>query len=73
MNCYDCATQGLEHRSVAVCRRCGAGVCAECVQTRDRTLDQHGTVGSPHPGETRTMLCMSCAKTLIDHTLAPSL
>jgi hypothetical protein len=73
MNCYDCTTRGKTEVAVAVCQRCGAGACRDCVRSHSRSLDQHGTLGTAHPGETRTLLCTPCATVLADHTLAPSL
>jgi hypothetical protein len=73
MNCYDCAIRGRIETAVVVCLRCGAGVCADCVRSRSRSLDEHGALGASHPDETRTMLCTPCAKVLADHVLAPAL
>ena len=73
MNCFDCAVRGQTETAVAVCVRCGAGVCADDVQSHPRSLDQHATLGAAHGGETRTLLCASCANVLADHTLSPTL
>jgi hypothetical protein len=29
MDCYECATAGIERHAVALCRSCGAGLCME--------------------------------------------
>jgi uncharacterized protein DUF2180 len=29
MDCYVCATEGIERHAVALCRSCGAGLCME--------------------------------------------
>ena len=73
MNCFDCATRGQAESAVAVCVRCGAGVCVKCVQSHSRSLDQHATVGAATTGETRTLLCAPCGNLLAHHTLSPAL
>ena len=38
MNCYDCNNHGNDTPAVAVCHDCGAGLCADHVDTQDRYL-----------------------------------
>jgi Uncharacterized protein conserved in archaea (DUF2180) len=55
MDCYVCATEGIERHAVALCRSCGAGLCMEHLQQTAsylatgaiRTACSHGTWSGP--------------------------
>ena len=44
MNCFDCSAIGESSTAVAVCRDCGAAVCADHAVARDAVA---------HPSDTR--------------------
>jgi hypothetical protein len=58
MDCYECATAGIERHAVALCRSCGAGLCMDHLrQTASyfatgaiRTACSHGTWSVPVAG-----------------------
>lgn len=62
MNCYDCATLGLDSRAVAVCVDCGAGMCIDHARvvprwlTRTMVINREVTVDPP----ARTIRCATC-------------
>jgi hypothetical protein len=64
MNCFDCQARGVVTAAVGVCVSCGAAVCAECLRTRQKRLEQHATVGNPLTATTRELLCVSCHEVL---------
>ncbi|MET9967650.1 DUF2180 family protein [Streptomyces sp. NPDC006356] len=61
MKCYECVQAGRVSEAVAVCRLCGAGVCADHVRTE--TMQLRGTA---HPGKVihdqpaRQLTCPVC-------------
>jgi hypothetical protein len=69
MNCYDCATRGQSEPAVGNCVSCSAGICADCVRTKQQRVDQHSTLGNPLLDTTRKLLCTSCAEVLAGRTL----
>jgi hypothetical protein len=69
VDCYDCATKGQHEPAVGTCVRCGAGLCATCVRLEEQRVEQHGTLGNPLAGATRTLLCASCDEVLADSHL----
>ncbi|MEV0324797.1 DUF2180 family protein [Streptomyces sp. NPDC050658] len=62
MICYDCHTQArATTTAVALCRRCGAALCAHHTQIRPDTL--HRIVGmgvSTGPRAARRITCTTC-------------
>lgn len=61
MICFDCITQRHDQKAaVGVCARCGAGMCADCVRTEDRSVTEFATVGNPVDAHTRALYCASC-------------
>jgi hypothetical protein len=67
MNCFDCSRDGRQVPAVAICVRCGAGICADCARLESRRLDQHATLGRPIEGVTRALTCVSCDEVLAKH------
>ncbi|MEX0665162.1 MAG: DUF2180 family protein [Acidimicrobiia bacterium] len=63
MNCLDCHTRRVDRVALAICRRCGAGVCAEHADVLEHHLE---TVGGflviPQRSEhrARQVLCLAC-------------
>jgi hypothetical protein len=69
MDCFDCQGRGVETAAVGVCVSCGAAVCAGCLRTRQKRLEQHATVGNPLTATTRELLCAPCDQVLADRPL----
>ena len=68
MNCYDCAREERgDVAAVAVCIRCGAGMCLTCSTSETRGLHQLGTLGRPITGQTRALVCRACDSVLSQH------
>jgi len=69
MRCYDCAHaqtgtgagSGTAAEAVAVCRRCGAGLCAEHAYERPQTVyEPAGTGTYARSPEGRRLTCAVC-------------
>ncbi|MET9031670.1 DUF2180 family protein [Streptomyces mirabilis] len=59
MNCYDCP--GTPGPAVAVCIRCGAGLCRKHVhESHPPTQDITGTGRATHEKPARHITCGSC-------------
>ncbi|ATL29344.1 DUF2180 family protein [Streptomyces formicae] len=62
MNCYDCHTQerpGIP--AVAICHRCGAGLCPDHAHATPTTLHRvHGTGLATGPRPARRITCHTC-------------
>ncbi|MCF6525366.1 DUF2180 family protein [Streptomyces sp. JJ36] len=60
MFCYDCLPE-RETTAVAVCHRCGAGVCSEHVhQGREPVHEVHGTGVATQSTAARQLSCGVC-------------
>ncbi|MET8471785.1 DUF2180 family protein [Streptomyces sp. NPDC004856] len=61
MNCYDCAMEEKVATAVAVCRRCGAGVCVTHAHvTRGAIHRAAGTGLSESHAQARHIACGVC-------------
>ncbi|MFF3940506.1 DUF2180 family protein [Streptomyces phaeofaciens] len=61
MNCYECAQQGRERVAIAVCRVCGAAVCADHVRTEGKVLNSPASPGKvTHDRAARQLTCPVC-------------
>ncbi len=63
MNCLDCATlDQLTHPAVAVCRDCGAAVCADHLVARAQHLTRTGVMLRVEPVDppARVIRCTTC-------------
>lgn len=61
MNCFECHASGAVSPSIAVCRRCGAGLCAEHVTTGSDTLHRPAGTGlATNPRPARRLTCPTC-------------
>ncbi|MFM9369964.1 DUF2180 family protein [Streptomyces sp. Da 82-17] len=61
MNCYECAQRGGTTEAVAVCRRCGAGICPEHVYTETQELQETANPGKVMPERpARRLTCPTC-------------
>ncbi|MGI5380445.1 DUF2180 family protein [Streptomyces sp. CA-251387] len=61
MNCYECIQQGQTVAAVAVCRVCGAGVCADHVQSQEKMLREPANPGKVmHDRPARQLTCPVC-------------
>lgn len=65
MICYDCHTNGQSNAAVGICRSCGVGVCASCLQWESNDHSRHAGPGNPTPELTRSLICGSCTAVLI--------
>ncbi|MEW1996950.1 DUF2180 family protein [Streptomyces coelicoflavus] len=61
MHCLDCQTAGSNSPCVGVCRRCGAGVCAQHARIATHSMRLGPVIGTPAEAEARTVLCPLCA------------
>jgi len=62
MNCLDCGGQGAAVAAVAVCRDCGAAVCADHATVESHHLTRTAAMGVQVPVEppTRLIRCGVC-------------
>ena len=64
MNCYDCLPRETGHPSttpaVAVCRRCGAGLCVDHVRAEPETIHQVAGTGTASSEGARRLTCALC-------------
>jgi hypothetical protein len=62
VNCYDCAVPGLTSPAVAVCRDCGAAVCADHAHPVTRHLTRTLVINRIVPIEpaARAIYCGPC-------------
>lgn len=61
MNCYECAQSGRTSEAVAVCRLCGAAVCADHVRTETVQLREAAQPGKVmHDEPARRLTCPVC-------------
>ncbi|WP_024755170.1 DUF2180 family protein [Streptomyces exfoliatus] len=62
MNCYDCAQKGKTVPATAVCRHCGAAVCAEHahVVTAEQITHNAGLGVSTLALPARRITCITC-------------
>ncbi|AXK36307.1 DUF2180 family protein [Streptomyces armeniacus] len=60
MNCFDCPPD-RERTAVAVCHRCGAGLCRDHAHTGVETVHAvHGTGRATHTPSARRLSCGTC-------------
>ncbi|MGH4033816.1 DUF2180 family protein [Actinomycetota bacterium Odt1-20B] len=74
MKCYDCAQIGQLVDAVAVCRRCGGGICVAHASVTDEEVRHLTGMGLSHgPRSARRMTCTVCheAESLVPATPAP--
>ncbi|MBX9399253.1 DUF2180 family protein [Streptomyces sp. TRM72054] len=61
MWCYDCLAQDRTTTASAVCRSCGAAVCAEHVREERKEVRQLVGMGkATHDAPARNLLCEMC-------------
>lgn len=61
MHCYDCQREGTVASAVAVCRRCGAGLCAGHTREGPETVHEAaGTGRHTHSPGARRLTCSVC-------------
>ncbi|WP_151483941.1 DUF2180 family protein [Streptomyces albicerus] len=61
MNCYECVQQSRTAAAVAVCRVCGAAVCADHVRTESKRLRGPASPGKMiHDQPARQLTCPVC-------------
>ncbi|MFG3256813.1 DUF2180 family protein [Streptomyces sp. NPDC048172] len=61
MDCYDCLPRAAERHAVAVCRRCGAGLCVDHVRLSPETVHQvAGTGTASSEKRARRITCGVC-------------
>ncbi|MFE9649164.1 DUF2180 family protein [Streptomyces sp. NPDC006365] len=61
MNCFECVQQGNTVVAVAVCRVCGAGLCAAHVRTENKQLREPANPGKViHERPARQLTCPTC-------------
>ncbi|WP_078662268.1 DUF2180 family protein [Streptomyces bicolor] len=61
MNCYECVQQGRASEAVAVCRLCGAGVCADHVHSETIQVREPAQPGKViHDQRARRLTCPVC-------------
>ncbi|MYQ75825.1 MULTISPECIES: DUF2180 family protein [unclassified Streptomyces] len=61
MNCYDCHTSDVSTPALAVCRRCGAGICGAHSTAVPHTLHRINGVGvATLPRVARRLVCPTC-------------
>lgn len=61
MNCYDCPAQHDSGVAVAVCSRCGAGLCRDHVHVAPQTVHEAaGTGVYTHTPDARRLTCSVC-------------
>ncbi|MBY8885507.1 DUF2180 family protein [Streptomyces sp. PTM05] len=61
MNCYDCVLDGTVAPAVAVCSRCGSGVCLDHVRvTAEHPHRVTGTGVATLSGTARRATCATC-------------
>ena len=61
MNCYECVQSGRASDAVAVCRLCGAAVCAEHVRMETVQLRETANPGKViHDVPGRQLTCPVC-------------
>jgi hypothetical protein len=61
MNCYDCLTLQEISAAVAVCTRCGAGLCLDHAHVAPQTVHEAaGTGRSTHSHNARRLTCGVC-------------
>ena len=67
MQCYDCGLVGEDEPAVAICRGCGAGLCADHAVPVNvpRFVQSSGGIGGPYvraPRDRHVLLCEACAQ-----------
>jgi len=62
LNCLDCNTHEVERVALAICRRYGAGVCADHADVLEPRLETLGPIVIPRRSEhrARRVLCLVC-------------
>lgn len=61
MNCYDCLALEQKTVAVAVCSRCGAGLCLDHAHLAPQTVHEAaGTGRSTHTHNARRLTCGVC-------------
>ncbi|MFI7413526.1 DUF2180 family protein [Streptomyces sp. NPDC049627] len=61
MKCYECVQSGRSSEAVAVCRLCGAAICAEHVRTEKIQIRETANPGKViHDQPARQLTCPVC-------------